>query len=182
MTNLSPNSSFFDDFFSKKRESCNRILPFSKNNHNNVKIFSQPCFYFPTIFVNFISKIWGICGIFKVQIWLILLTRGLLFNFFSIPNVFSSSSPKVHQVLIVFPNMFPIVPYFCPICFAQSCLLFTYHIRWGKEGALHLLVETSILWSLHSNFLQTFKDEMIILKSQRVQILMPFSFSFIFQC
>ncbi len=94
-----------------------------------------------------------------------MLTRGLLFKNKIIPNVFSSSSPKVHQVLIVFPNMFPIVPYFCPICFAQSCLLLTYHIRWDKEGAFHLLVETSILWSLRSNFLQTFKDEMITLKS-----------------
>jgi hypothetical protein len=27
--------------------------------------------------------------------------------------------------------MFPIVPYFCTICFARSCLLFTYDI-WHK--------------------------------------------------
>ncbi len=44
---------------------------------------------------------------------------------FSFRNVFPSSS----QVANVFLNMFPIAPHFYPICFTQSCPLFTYICR-----------------------------------------------------
>jgi hypothetical protein len=47
------------------------------------------------------------------------------------------------------PRVFPIIPCFNPICFAQSPPLLTY-IGGPNEEAFHLSIESSILRSFHS--------------------------------
>jgi hypothetical protein len=65
--------------------------------------------------------------------------RKIFFSFFLRSNRFSMCSPWV----------FPIVPCFNPICFAQSPPFITY-IDEPKEEALHLSIESSIFVKLYS--------------------------------
>jgi hypothetical protein len=65
--------------------------------------------------------------------------RGRFFSFFLCSNRFRMCSPWV----------FPIVPCFNPICFAQSPPFLTY-IGGPKGEALHLSIESSIFVNLHS--------------------------------
>jgi hypothetical protein len=61
--------------------------------------------------------------------------------FFPVPNVFSSCSHRVPQVLKLFSKMFAIAPQFYPIWFAQSSTLM--YINW--KGRLRVSIFVSIL-------------------------------------
>jgi hypothetical protein len=81
-----------------------------------------------------------------VWIWSILLIKGLLL-FFLLPmcvHQVPNNSPSSHCVPQYFPtNAILLSHMFCP-----KLSSFRLSYRQGKEGAFHLLVKTSILWSL----------------------------------
>jgi hypothetical protein len=72
------------------------------------------------------------------------------------------------------PRVFPIVPQFNPICFAQSPPLLTY-LGGPKGEAVHLSIKSSILGSLHgfNFFFAMGQSNWLIAKEKEVRLVTP---------